>query len=388
LGTKGGDFIAFLGCYNGLMGGNAGYGQINCPYDVWDGATNIRVLGNYAEGPFAQAANFNATGGLTDPGIVKTSDGYICANNEFRCTNPTLFGAINFDDHSTGDGSLSTNVVIANNIMYGCTIVGRGNVLNARIQGNTMILTGNSAVTIGALNGFTPSNVQVLGNIIPNPQSPGQDIIEVQCNGYVIDGNIVTGGNYVSAVATTTFLGIVGPTNQLAAGTSTAVRGSAWQSTLSDLQIPNNANLRFFDTASTYAYFQNRSDNVFLLEGRDASGALISGFSWQQRATGAGFTIAPTTNIGTVLANSVRVQGAASGSRPAILINPNSTDANVSMEGLGRGTGGWLSQALSITGPPIAADIPAGFFTVAPDGSGNFRLYANKGGTIVSVALS
>jgi hypothetical protein len=238
------------------------------------------------------------------------------------------------------------------------------------------------------LNGYTPSNIQVLGNIIPNPQSPGQDIIAVQCNNYVIDGNIVTGGNYVSAVATTTFVGIVGPNNLLTAGTSTAVRGSAWKSTLSNFLMDNNEQLQLLDTAGTFAYFQNRNDNTFVLIGRDSTGALITGFSWAQRATGAGFSVGPTTNLGTNLANSVRVQGAAAGSRPAVFINPNSTDANVSMEGLGKGTGGWLSQALSITGPPTTSDIPAGFFTVAPDGAGNLKLYANKAGTIVSVALA
>lgn len=83
--------------------------------------------------------------------------------------------------------------------------------------------------------------------------------------------------------------------------------------------------------------------------------------------------------------NFVVAQGGVVGVQPSVTAL-GSADANISVRYGGAGTGGMLGRALQIVGPPTATDLPAGYFTVAANGSGSFSVYYNNAGTIIKSA--
>jgi hypothetical protein len=83
--------------------------------------------------------------------------------------------------------------------------------------------------------------------------------------------------------------------------------------------------------------------------------------------------------------NFVVAQGGVTGAQPSVTAL-GSADTNISVRYGGAGAGGMLGRALQITGPPTTTDLPAGYFTVAANGSGSFSVYYNNAGTIIKSA--
>ena len=46
--NNGGDAIALIGCDDTLISGCSAFDYTNCAYDHWGGATNARIIGNFA----------------------------------------------------------------------------------------------------------------------------------------------------------------------------------------------------------------------------------------------------------------------------------------------------------------------------------------------------
>ena len=387
--TNGGDAIAFIGVLDGLMFNNTAYGNTNCPYDSWSSQQNIRIINNYAFGPFAQACNFNAHSTLSAGPFA--SSGFLCAGNQFYYTGATA-GAINFDTLDVNDSV--SNVIVCNNLLSAGAILGRGNVSNVIISGN--VLT-NFQPTRPAIFSFTdgtntPTNISVLNNTIVAPQtsSPNPGVIDIRVAGFVIDGNVITGSAYTAAaIYTVGGTGIIGQSNTYT-GT---VAGAGWYSTTAPIQMPNTVGLKFADTAGTFAQLFMNNGNDLILNGTDSSGAVRTIFDILQRSSSSGFSIYPGTSIGRAQANFIQMNGGASGAAdgasPIINVNPSSTDTDVALRVLGKGVKGVLVGSFTNNGAPSGSLIPAGTFALVKDsGGGSVKLYYNDAGSLVSVTLS
>jgi Pectate lyase superfamily protein len=217
----GGDLAAFIAVNIGLMEANTSYQAINCPYDVWGGSKNIRIIGNHAESSVlvGQLVNFNATGGTTlaDP---NTSAHCIIANNTLTNTGSGS-GSINLDP--MGTGNTVSDVLVTGNVITGGLIHALGNAQDITISHN--LLNGvntTSAIYSYISGGDTPQNIQVLNNTIVNPSTASGNlaVIRIEANGYLIQSNTVTGSSHYRACYTGAAVGTLG-VNNFTAGTST-----------------------------------------------------------------------------------------------------------------------------------------------------------------------
>jgi len=225
---NGGDAIAFLAVNNGSMEGNHAYQFTNCAYDVWARSTDIRIIGNHAESSVitGQLINFNASGGasLADP---NTSSRCIISHNTLINTGSGA-GSINIDPLLAGN--TVTDVVVSDNTVVGGIIHFIGDVRNAVIANNIMRGVGTLPAIYGYVaDGVNPSNITVLNNLVIDPQTSSGSIgvIRVEANGYLIQGNTVTGTAHWRACYTAAFPGTVGTNNFSFGASGLKVSGTA-----------------------------------------------------------------------------------------------------------------------------------------------------------------
>lgn len=141
-GDGGGDFAAFIGCFNTLVEGCTATNVSNSAADHWNGTQQARVIGNY----FTSLASAGAALALVQwtglaPGGVDpaTTAGLICIGNQLVINNANSPQAIIVNGHASA--GTDDKVIIANNRItinaqasWGVLVTGVAN--NGIIEGN------------------------------------------------------------------------------------------------------------------------------------------------------------------------------------------------------------------------------------------------------------
>ena len=191
-----GDCTAMIGTNDTLVQGNSSFGSTNAAYDHWWGASNARVIGNYAsiQAGYAALMNTDPTSGITTP----VSTNLVFSNNEIVCPDTDIVCIVWIGPISLGSAN---NVVASNNTLTNSGIRAFG-VTNVSIVGNTLSQTTVSAAAIH-VGDATSNGMVVANNVIIDPPNNGDPAVIVMngTNG-AITGNVITGTRFYAATDT------------------------------------------------------------------------------------------------------------------------------------------------------------------------------------------
>lgn len=302
----GNDAVAFLGCNDTLIEGCYAFNNNNCPYDHWDGPTNARVIGCYAEtGTAVQMVNFNATmtgsDSLTADGCVV--DGCIFIFTGSGNNTPTL----NF--YTLAPNCHVKNVVISNNKLSNVMIRGVGDCENVVIANNVCVGQTSNTAAIAVLGDGTgtPANTTVSGNIIVNPNTAPGDlaVIRIWSTGYVIANNTISGNTYTANnIDTSTFVGVLVGNNFAQGAPAAGINATKSDSGTSNVVTPNGYFLAGLDNVGGLIGWAFQTDNNIIFKSTDASGGAINLMSFSAHTSAPNIAVTYSMSFGSITVGS------------------------------------------------------------------------------------
>lgn len=271
---EGGDSVAFKATDDTLIQGCYAKGFKNCAWDHWEGPTNGKVIGNYAEATSyneAQIMNWNPDSDAPiQSGLVASN--FIATGNIFVSTD-TVSTPIQIEP-LRADSTKVRNVTFTGNTLVNCSLQMRGDIANAVVTGNSFSDTagGGSVFNCYTFVGGTPLGVKFDGNAIANPTtSSGFGVIRHEGTTGSVIGNVVTGfspANPAHTTIYTTSRALVLYGNQ----SSHRVVGVIGSMGNGDTMVANASVLGWWDTSGTRAKMRMTSGNNWEFVTADGSG--------------------------------------------------------------------------------------------------------------------
>lgn len=314
--------IALLGCDDTLVQGCRLVGFSNCGADHWDGPSNAKVIGNHIESvEAAQMVNWNPDPTLP-PSTGFTANNFALIGNTIVSHEPE---ATPIQIEPLRSGATVRNVTVTGNTITNAYFVLRGDVSDTVIASNTMngFQGFPPAITSYADVGGAPGVIKFIANTIRNPLTSigSVAVIRIESNDADIAFNTIFGTGYASAAISG---GAASP--QRFANT---VEGSNISGVLKNgFRIPGGTASQSFigwtDASGTIPrMYQQLTDNNWIFQGTNSTGAARVGLSWVQRSDTSEFTFSvpvllnsgvrvPVTTLeaaGTTLADATALSG-------------------------------------------------------------------------------
>lgn len=372
--------IALLGCDDTQEIGNRLYGFSNCGSDHWDGPSNGRLIGCHIEThDSAQMVNWNP-----DPTIAP-STGY--AADGFVMTGNTLVSheanATPIQLEPLRAGASARNITVTGNRLVNCWFVLRGDTAGFVVADNVLSdFQGTAeAITGYTRNGGTPAAGRINGNVIRDPltSAPNAGVIRMESDTAAIFGNIVMGSGYAAA--------------PFYRGSSSAqMFGNFADASLSTGFLKNgfyvaggsSTPIGWTDSAGTHPrMFQQTSDDNWIFQGTDASGAARVALSLYMRSSTSDLIASvPVLFNGTFRKAVVTAAAAGTTITTATVLTANTTNVTSCTAGVADG----VRLAATTGRPQTVINSTAATLKVYPNNSGSAQI--DGGGASVPATIA
>ena len=374
--------IALLGNDDTLVQGNRLVGFSNCGADHWDGPSNGKVIGNYIESaPIGQMVNWNP-----DP-TVAPSTGFTAQN--FTMTGNTL---VSTATESTAilimplrEDATVRNCTVSGNTLTNCYFVLRGDVSDVVISGNVMdgFTSFPSAITGYLSNGASPGVIKIIGNIIRNPTTSigSVGVIRMETDDADIAFNTISGTGYASAAISG---GVFNPQTFGNIAEGVAIPGQL----KNGFRMPGGTASQYYigwtdGSGTTPRMYQQTSDNNWIFQGTNSTGAARVGLSWIQRSD----TSDLTANVPMLFSSPYRhavatVAAAGTVIGTAKVLTANTSNVTTCTVGVADG----VALAASNGRPQTVINSSAATLKVYPNNSGSSQI--DNGGASVPTTIA
>lgn len=388
---NGNSSVALLGCDNTEERGNWYIGFTNCGSDHWDSPGVTRVIGCYFYTTVAaQMANYNPD--PTDSTSGETAVGFIFHGNTVVSTEdpttPCQFEPL----RATGT---ARDISVVGNTFINSYIVMRGDTANAIVALNTFsgqigTASQSEIITSYPRNGGTPSNINIIGNVIRDPITSAGNVAAVRLNtddGIIaLNGIIGTSGlNGVSFGSTDTPVNFGNISSKLP---TVGTQRQAWR-----MVNGSDYYVGWTDASGTVPRMFLQNDDNWIFQGTDSTGVSRVVASIYMRADASRWQFPPGADIGTESDNYFRLVGDSGTLGPAL--QAVGADTNIPLRLASKGTSPVVvtdvglafssSTGASIkfgTGTPEAAvTAPVGSLFLRTDGGASTSLYVKESGS-------
>lgn len=262
--------VAFLACRYTLITKCSSAGFFNCAWDHWEGAEFATVTECFAEtGESAQLVNFNAEAtDAANHGNGLTASNFVMTSCQFKYTGDEG-GVIQLEP--INNSNTVKNVLVESCVFENVSIAARRGTQNVTISGCLFynFTAGNIRSVITSQQesgGPIPKNISILGNRIIDAKTSEANIaaIRIWSDGYLIEGNTLTGDTANAALSVSDFIGKIGVNDFEEQATSLGVIGNG---KLSQFEEPLSLDNLWQNTGDPYynaAYFKDDFQTVYL----------------------------------------------------------------------------------------------------------------------------